>query len=381
MIFRALQASPNNSDFLFANSADVERLRITSTTADFSVTVDAPTFVGDLNGTINTATLATTQVDSVDNDTVATTAYVNNKIQLIPAGLAFEGTWDARTVAEGGAGTPPSASPLNGQFWIVSIDGSQNLSGITDWKVGDWAIYVVAGAGTDGWQKVDNSSVLDGIGTGQTLPLWAGSGTSNTLTNSPITVSGNNVLVSAGLQLIRTSDPFIQFYEGSTNVGDVFADTSLNNIVLRGASSHGVRIMSNSAADNSETGITLDTSYNVGIGTTGPQALLDVKKDNATIYDPLQDLGQRSGTATIHITNQDTTTGSFGQIMYDSDSSNQGIARIVFVDSGTASVDTAFVNEHNNTKAERMRITSSGNIGIGGDTSCLLYTSPSPRDS
>ena len=114
----------------------------------------------------------------------------------------------------------------------------------------------------------------------------------------------------------------------------------------------------------------IDTNRNVGIGTTGPQALLDVKKDNATIYDPLQDLGQRSGTATIHITNQDTTTGSFGQIMYDSDGSNQGIARIVFVDSGTASVDTAFVNEHNNTKAERMRITSAGNVGIG---------TPSPR--
>ena len=88
--------------------------------------------------------------------------------------MLFEGTWDARTVAEGGTGNPPSVSPANGQFWIVSVDGSINLSGITDWKVGDWAIYVVAGAGTDGWQKVDNSSVLDGIGTGGSVAGWAG---------------------------------------------------------------------------------------------------------------------------------------------------------------------------------------------------------------
>ena len=107
----------------------------------------------------------------------------------IPAGLRFEGTWDAST------GNPPSASPENGQFWIVSVAGNTSLSGITDWKVGDWAIYVVAGAGTDGWQKVDNSSVLDGSGTGGTVAAWAGSGTSNTLTNSPITFSGNNISI------------------------------------------------------------------------------------------------------------------------------------------------------------------------------------------
>ena len=378
MIFRAKQASPNLADFMFANSADVERLRITSTTADFSVTVDAPTFVGDLNGTINTATLATTQVDSVDNDTVATTAYVNNKIQLIPAGLAFEGTWDARTVAEGGAGTPPSASPLNGQFWIVSIDGSQNLSGITDWKVGDWAIYVDNGAGTDGWQKVDNSSVLDGIGTGQTLPLWAGSGTSNTLTDSPITVSGNNVLVSAGLQLIRTSDPFIQFYEGSTNVGDVFADTSLNNIVLRGASSHGVRIMSNSAADNSETGITLDTSYNVGIGTTSPDADLDVHSsinisNPTSTINEVADLNLRTYSSNwgyrqtkISSTLLNTTTGSNRLDFTIADASITGgniVAMSILSTGGNVGIGTTSPDSFNS-EARNLVVNGSGNVGI-----------------
>ena len=115
--------------------------------------------------------------------------------------------------------------------------------------------------------------------------------------------------------------------------------------------------------------VSKDNSYflncNVGIGTSGPQALLDVRKDSDEVYDFSQDLGQRAGTATIHINNNSTTVGSFGQIMYDSDSSNQGIARIVFIDSGTSAVDTAFVNESNNTKIETLRIKANGRVGIG----------------
>jgi hypothetical protein len=154
------------------------------------VSVGAATTTG---GTLIDGWITTTQANAINNTTIATTAYVNNKIALIPAGLRFEGTWDAST------GNPPSASPENGQFWIVSVAGSTSLSGITDWKVGDWAIYVVAGAGTDGWQKVDNSSVLDGIGTGQTLPLWSGSGTSNTLTDSRFSQSSTtNIITGPG---------------------------------------------------------------------------------------------------------------------------------------------------------------------------------------
>jgi hypothetical protein len=68
----------------------------------------------------------------------------------------------------------------------------QTLDGITDWKVGDWAVFVEQGA-TDAWEKVDNSSVLDGSGTGNQITKWAGSGTSNTLTDSIITDNGTSV--------------------------------------------------------------------------------------------------------------------------------------------------------------------------------------------
>jgi hypothetical protein len=185
----------------------------------FTGTVTSPTFLGDLNGTINTVTTAVTKANATNDATVATTAFVKNLIGEIPAGLAFEGTWDARTSGEGGAGTPPSTTPDNGQFWIVSVDGSQNLSGITDWKVGDWAIYVDNGAGTDAWQKVDNSSVLDGSGTGQTVALWAGSGTSNTLTDSKLVQNTAGTLITAFTNSLNSTGTFITNSEGGGEVG------------------------------------------------------------------------------------------------------------------------------------------------------------------
>jgi hypothetical protein len=177
--------------------------------ATFSGTVSAPTFLGDLNGTINTVTTAVTKANATNDTTVATTAFVQNLIGTIPAGLVFQGTWNAATNTP----TLTSGSGTTGNFYIVSVDGSTNLDGITDWKVGDWAVFVEQGA-SDQWEKVDNSSVLDGSGTGGTVTGWAGSGTSNTLTNSPITFSGNDITVPGNIS-ITSGSPSIYFNDTS----------------------------------------------------------------------------------------------------------------------------------------------------------------------
>ncbi|MDA9027035.1 pyocin knob domain-containing S74 family peptidase, partial [Flavobacteriaceae bacterium] len=147
--------------------------------------------------TANPIVQASTAAVSLSSPNLATGAQIqtaiNTAIDTIPSGLAFEGNWNASTDSPDLSG----ASPDNGQFWIVSVAGSTNLSGITDWKVGDWAIYVATGAGTDGWQKVDNTSTLSGAGTVNALPLWTGTtslGTSRftqTSTKNIITGPGN----------------------------------------------------------------------------------------------------------------------------------------------------------------------------------------------
>jgi len=178
------------------SSTDYDNFKVDISTGDatFAGTVTSPTFLGDLNGTINTATTAVTKANATNDTTVATTAFVQNLIGTIPAGLVFQGTWNAATNTP----TLTSGSGTTGHFYIVSTDGSTNLDGITDWKVGDWAVFVEQGA-SDQWEKVDNSSVLDGSGTGQTLPLWSGSGTSNTLTNSRFSQSATtNIITGPG---------------------------------------------------------------------------------------------------------------------------------------------------------------------------------------
>lgn len=63
-------------------------------------------------------------------------------------GVVFQGVWDAAT------NTPALVSGVGtqGHYYVVSVAGTTNLDGITDWQVGDWTIF----NGTV-WQKVDNT--------------------------------------------------------------------------------------------------------------------------------------------------------------------------------------------------------------------------------
>ena len=143
---------------------------------------------GDLTGIVTaTSSLAdgvtaTSQAVADDSTKVATTAFVQDVVGTIPAGLVFQGTWNADTNTP----TLASGTGTTGHFYIVGVAGSTDLDGITDWQVGDWAVFVEQGA-SDQWEKVDNSSVLDGNGTGGKISKWAGSGNSVTLTDSVIT--------------------------------------------------------------------------------------------------------------------------------------------------------------------------------------------------
>jgi len=73
-------------------------------------------------------------------------------------GLAFQGLWNATS------NTPTLASNTGtqGHYYIVSVAGTTNLNGITDWQVGDWAVF----SGSV-WQKLDQSNTVISVN-GQT---------------------------------------------------------------------------------------------------------------------------------------------------------------------------------------------------------------------
>lgn len=94
----------------------------------------------------------------------------NNALQLdgdgkVPLGslpesilgaLRYQGTWNAATNTPALASPPPAST--RGFFFVVNVAGATNLSGVVDWKVGDWAVS----NGTS-WDKVDSSDQVNSV--------------------------------------------------------------------------------------------------------------------------------------------------------------------------------------------------------------------------
>jgi hypothetical protein len=76
---------------------------------------------------------------------------VQNQINTLVGGVQYQGTWNAATNTP----TLTSSVGVQGHYYVVSVPGSTNLNGITDWKLGDWAIY----NGT-AWDKIDNTDAV-----------------------------------------------------------------------------------------------------------------------------------------------------------------------------------------------------------------------------
>lgn len=68
--------------------------------------------------------------------------------------LNYQGTWNASTNTP----TLTSSSGTKGFYYVVSVAGNTNLNGITDWLVGDWAVY-----NGSIWQKIDNTDLVTSV--------------------------------------------------------------------------------------------------------------------------------------------------------------------------------------------------------------------------
>lgn len=103
--------------------------------------------------------------------------------------LNYQGTWNAST------NTPTLTSSVGtkGYLYAVSVAGSTNLNGITDWKVGDMAVY----SGSV-WQKIDNTDAVTSVNgyTGAVVLAnsdIAGFGTMSTQNANAVAVTGGSV--------------------------------------------------------------------------------------------------------------------------------------------------------------------------------------------
>ena len=201
---------------------------------------------------------------------LAAMAKLQGQITGIPKGLVYKGTWNATTNTP----TLASSTGVTGEFYIVSVAGNTNLNGITDWQVGDWAIFVEVGA-TDTWQKIDNTSAILGSGTANKIAKWTGS---NTLATGLIADNGTTVTIG-------NSGNFI--VEGNTTLGNADTDSTtvkgpavfeetvrINEGISLGANTYGTagQVLTSgggAASVNTWTTPTTGTVTSVGLTETG----------------------------------------------------------------------------------------------------------------
>ena len=148
----------SSTDWLTFNSKQPAGNYITSLTGEAtaagpgaaSVTLSNAAVIGKLLTGLSITGSAISSSDSI----LTAFGKVQNQINGLIGGVQFQGVWNAAT------NTPALVSSVGtqGYYYIVDVAGNTNLNGITDWQVGDWAIF-----NGSTWNKVDNTDLVTSV--------------------------------------------------------------------------------------------------------------------------------------------------------------------------------------------------------------------------
>ena len=258
------------------------------------------------SGTTTTVTPITAAV-SGSSSSLATGAQIQTAINTALTGVVqFEGTWNAST------NTPTLTSSVgtSGDYYIVSVAGSTNLNGITDWAIGDWAVF----ANTT-WTKVDNSQV----GNMSSWTLKEGNGTETSTVTNGETVTfaqGNGIqseltsTSSGGTLTITNTKPNIVQTTVSGNAGSATVLQTARTIA--GVSFNGSANISlnNNAITNGAGYITSSSLPTVGNGQ------IDGRTSGNGLSGSMDATANQSGNTTFTVTSNATTAATASTIAY-----------------------------------------------------------------
>jgi len=222
-----------------SSSAGVTRVR--GTANRISVTSGTDPIVNAITGTVTSS-----------STNLATGAQIQTAINSAVTGvLKYKGTWDAA------ANSPAlvSAKGTVGEYYIVSKAGSTNLDGITDWAVGDWAVF--SDQATDAWQKIDNTQVGNVTGSGSSGRVAYWNGSTNVTSDAGLTFNGStNALTVSGA---------VTWSGGSSAESNNAYDNTITGFSDSGSSTKTLTL-------TQRDGGTLTTSFSVPQGTVTPSS-------------------------------------------------------------------------------------------------------------
>jgi hypothetical protein len=159
--------------------------------------------------------------------------------------LNYQGTWNATT------NTPTLTSSVGtkGYYYVVDVAGSTNLNGITDWNIGDWAIF-----NGSVWQKVDNTDAVTSVN-GQVGAVVLTTTNINEGTNLYYTDARARASVSAGTGISYNSSTGVITNSSPSLGGDVVGPSSAtDNAIARYDSTTG-KLLQNSVVTVGDTGV------------------------------------------------------------------------------------------------------------------------------
>lgn len=133
--------------------------------------------------------------------------------------LNYKGTWNAN------ANSPALASGVGtkGDYYVVSTAGATTLDGISNWGIGDWAVF-----NGSVWQRVEGGADLNGVnlsvsGTSTLSGLTASTALALNASKEVVSVtntgSGNNVLATSPQIATPTLTGDVQMTTGNLVIG------------------------------------------------------------------------------------------------------------------------------------------------------------------
>jgi len=170
--------------------------------------------------------------------------------------LNYQGTWNAST------NTPTLTSSVGtkGYYYVVDVAGSTNLNGITDWQVGDWAIF-----NGSVWQKVDNTDAVTSVNGQVGTVVLTQSDISGTVPTTRTITAGTGLTGGGDLSANRTLaiDSTVATLTGTQTLTNKTISGANNTLTNIGNSS-----LTNSAITINGTSTSLGGSINVGTVTS-----------------------------------------------------------------------------------------------------------------